>query len=164
MEAYVTLLATDTYAPGALVLAHRLRDLGTTRAIVCVVASEISDRTLHLLSKVFDSVVKVDTIRSRNHDNLRLLGRPELDITFTKIQVWNLSQYSKVVFLDADILPVKNVDILFSRPAFSAAPDAGWPDCFNSGVFVAQPSRTIYQDLIDLANTKGSFDGNHIKL
>ena len=31
---------------------------------------------------------------------------------------------------------MKNSDELFDRNEFSAAPDAGWPDCFNSGVFV----------------------------
>lgn len=35
---------------------------------------------------------------------------------------------------------LKNCDELFNRDEFSAAPDAGWPDCFNSGVFVFKPS------------------------
>jgi len=40
------------------------------------------------------------------------------------------------VFLDADTLVLDNVDELFERPELAAAPDVGWPDCFNSGVFV----------------------------
>ncbi len=39
------------------------------------------------------------------------------------------------MFLDADTLVLANSDKLFVREEFSAAPDAGWPDCFNSGVF-----------------------------
>jgi hypothetical protein len=35
---------------------------------------------------------------------------------------------------------LRNCDELFDRDEFSAAPDAGWPDCFNSGVFVFKPS------------------------
>ena len=40
---------------------------------------------------------------------------------------------------------VQNCDELFDREEFSAAPDAGWPDCFNSGVFVFVPSINTYE-------------------
>jgi len=60
----------------------------------------------------------------------------ELGITFTKLHCWRLTQYRKCVFLDADTLVLSNIDDLFERDELSAAPDAGWPDCFNSGVFV----------------------------
>ena len=39
---------------------------------------------------------------------------------------------------------LRNCDELFDREEFSAAPDAGWPDCFNSGVFVFKPSEDTY--------------------
>ena len=39
---------------------------------------------------------------------------------------------------------IQNSDELFDREEFSAAPDAGWPDCFNSGVFVFVPSQKTY--------------------
>ena len=158
-EAYVTLVATDAYASGALVLSHRLRDLGSEKDIVCLVTPNISGRVRDLLSQVC-SVIPVDTLRSTNVDNLNLLGRPDLDVTFTKIQLWRLTQYRKIVFLDADTYPLKNIDDLFKRPSsFSAAPDAGWPDCFNSGVFVTEPSESTFENLAALASEKGSFDG-----
>merc|ERR1712083_1002771 len=77
----------------------------------------------------------------------------------TKINCWKLTQFSKAVFLDADTLVLKNSDELFDREEFSAAPDAGWPDCFNSGVFVFRPNLNTYNDLVALATTTGSFDG-----
>ena len=61
-------------------------------------------------------------------------------MTLTKLHCWTLTQFSKCVFLDADTLVVANCDDLFDREEFSAAPDAGWPDCFNSGVFVFRPN------------------------
>ncbi len=70
-----------------------------------------------------------------------------------------LGRYTKCVFLDADTLPLVNVDELFDRPDFSAAPDVGWPDCFNSGVFVYTPSLEIYAALLRCAAATGSFDG-----
>lgn len=158
MEAYVTLVATDSYASGALVLAHRLRDLGSKKEIVCLVTPNISSRVQDILSKIC-TIIQVDTLRSKDYKNLKLLGRPELDITFTKIQLWKLTQYKKIVFLDADTYPIQNIDQLFERPSFSAAPDAGWPDCFNSGVFVTEPSDATFNELCQLATDKGSFDG-----
>lgn len=62
--------------------------------------------------------------------------RSDLGITFTKIHCWRLVQFRKCVFLDADTMALRNVDDLFERDELSAAPDPGWPDCFNSGVFV----------------------------
>jgi len=54
---------------------------------------------------------------------------------------------------------VQNCDELFDREELSAAPDAGWPDCFNSGVFVFKPSLETYSNVIDFAVSQGSFDG-----
>lgn len=54
---------------------------------------------------------------------------------------------------------LQNVDDLFERDELSAAPDVGWPDCFNSGVFVYRPSVDTYTALLQLAVTHGSFDG-----
>lgn len=52
-----------------------------------------------------------------------------------------------------------NVDELFDREELSAAPDVGWPDCFNSGVFVYRPSEDTYGKLVQFTLEKGSFDG-----
>jgi glycogenin glucosyltransferase len=41
----------------------------------------------------------------------------------------------------------------------SAAADVGWPDIFNSGVFVFKPSADTYGKLIKFADEVGSFDG-----
>lgn len=59
---------------------------------------------------------------------------------------------------------LKNSDELFEREELSAAPDPGWPDCFNSGVFVYRPSLDTFNNLIKLAVSKGSFDGKFISL
>lgn len=54
---------------------------------------------------------------------------------------------------------LKNADELFDRPDFSAAPDIGWPDFFNSGVFVFAPSLETYRQLVKFGLQEGSFDG-----
>jgi glycogenin glucosyltransferase len=54
---------------------------------------------------------------------------------------------------------IRHCDELFDREELSAAPDAGWPDCFNSGVFVYRPSENTFKALMQMANEQGSFDG-----
>jgi glycogenin glucosyltransferase len=111
------------------------------------------------LAAVFDHVEVVNLLNSEDTVNLALLNRPDLGVTFTKLHCWRLTQYSKCVFLDADCLVLSNVDDLFEREELSAAPDVGWPDCFNSGVFVFVPSLETYQSLVEFALSRGSFDG-----
>lgn len=111
------------------------------------------------LLAIWDRLVMVDILDSEDTANLALLQRPDLGITFTKLQGWKLTEYVKCVFLDADTLVLQNIDDLFNRPEISAAPDIGWPDCFNTGVFVFVPSKQTYDALVAHALAVGSFDG-----
>ena len=103
----------------------------------------------------------VEELDSNDSHHLSLLSRPELGVTFSKLHAWRLLEYSKCVFLDADTLVLQNVDELFDREELSAAPDIGWPDCFNSGVFVFEPSEETFSKLVALASQAGSFDGQY---
>ncbi|KAG8580863.1 hypothetical protein GDO81_007447 [Engystomops pustulosus] len=112
-----------------------------------------------VLDKVYDDVRVVDVLDSEDSAHLALMERPELGVTLTKLHCWTLIEYTKCVFMDADTMVLQNIDDLFEREELSAAPDPGWPDCFNSGVFVFQPSIKTYNQLLQLATEKGSFDG-----
>jgi len=158
-EAWVTLATTDRYALGALVVAGSLRDAGTTRSKVVMITDGVSPRMRTALSSMYDLLFDVTSMDSGDAAHLALLQRPDLGVTFTKLHCWRLIQFSKCVFLDADTIVLQNCDELFSREEFSAAPDAGWPDCFNSGVFVYKPSLQTFSDLVRMAETEGSFDG-----
>ncbi|XP_039757720.1 uncharacterized protein LOC120632017 isoform X3 [Pararge aegeria] len=158
-RAWVTLATNDSYGLGALVVAHSLRRSGSVYPAVVLITPSVTDAMRERLRAVFAEVVVVDVLDSKDAAHLALLQRPELGITFTKIHCWNLTQYEKCVFLDADTLIVQNCDELFEREELSAAPDVGWPDCFNSGVFVFTPSAETFNNLIKFASERGSFDG-----
>ncbi|CAM0135972.1 unnamed protein product [Umbelopsis sp. WA50703] len=149
-RAYVTLVVTDNAAAGALVLAHRLRDLHDSRdpgqKLLCLVTSDVSANTHHALATVYE-VVQVDTPRSKAALNLHLLGKPIAALSLAKVEIWNLTQYEKILYLDPDVLPLRPIDELFEFEELSAAPDVGWPDWFHTGVFVANPSRSTYAAL-----------------
>ncbi|PIC42939.1 hypothetical protein B9Z55_009852 [Caenorhabditis nigoni] len=158
-EAWITLATNDRYAQGALTLLNSLHSSGTNRKIHCLITNEISTSVRQELEAKFDEVTVVDVFNSNDSDNLALIGRPDLGVTFTKFHCWRLTQYTKAVFLDADTMVIRNSDELFERPDFSAAADIGWPDMFNSGVFVFSPSLETYRALVALATSSGSFDG-----
>ncbi|KAI0230725.1 Glycogenin-1 [Lamellibrachia satsuma] len=158
-QAFVTLATNDVYSVGALVLGQSLRKVGTTRKLVVMISPGVSEELRFQLKNVYDVIEPVNVLDSQDTTNLTLLSRSDLGVTFTKLHCWRLTQFSKCVFLDADTLVIQNVDDLFEREELSAAPDAGWPDCFNSGVFVFQPSLETYQSLLQFAINYGSFDG-----
>ncbi|XP_070319927.1 glycogenin-2 isoform X2 [Odocoileus virginianus] len=158
-QAFVTLATNDVYCQGALVLGQSLREHRATRRLVVLVTPQVSNPLRVILSRVFDEVIEVNLIDSADYVHLAFLKRPDLGITLTKLHCWTLTHYSKCVFLDADTLVLANIDELFDRREFSAAPDPGWPDCFNSGVFVFQPSLETHGLLLQHATDHGSFDG-----
>ncbi|XP_024844217.2 glycogenin-2 isoform X2 [Bos taurus] len=158
-QAFVTLATNDVYCQGALVLGQSLREHRATRRLVVLVTPQVSNPLRVILSRVFDEVIEVNLIDSADYVHLAFLKRPDLGITLTKLHCWTLTRYSKCVFLDADTLVLSNIDELFDRREFSAAPDPGWPDCFNSGVFVFQPSLETHSLLLQHATDHGSFDG-----
>ncbi|THV07552.1 hypothetical protein K435DRAFT_847971 [Dendrothele bispora CBS 962.96] len=167
--AFVTLLTSDHYLPGALALAAALRDIHPHPAVppeldfqtVCLVTPESVDvSSIKLLRKAFDVVIGVELILQENDKGLQLLGRPDLNAVLTKLHVFRLTQYSKIIFLDADVLPIRPLSHLFSTPhEFSAVPDVGWPDIFNSGVLVLSPGEEKFSELQQLLKAKGSWDG-----
>ncbi|XP_031301880.2 glycogenin-2 isoform X4 [Camelus dromedarius] len=158
-QAFVTLATNDMYCQGALVLGQSLRNHRTTRKLVVLITPQVSRLLRVILSRLFDEVIEVDLTDSADYIHLAFLKRPELGVTLTKLHCWTLTHYSKCVFLDADTLVLSNVDELFARTELSAAPDPGWPDCFNSGVFVFRPSLETHGLLLQHAADHGSFDG-----
>jgi len=81
--AFVTLLTSDSYLPGALTLAAALRDIHPSPApppevdfqTVCLVTPETVDvASIKLLRKAFDVVVGVEIIEEDNERGLQLLG------------------------------------------------------------------------------------------
>ncbi|KAI0491219.1 glycosyltransferase family 8 protein [Xylaria cf. heliscus] len=160
-DVYATLLLTDTYLPGALVLAHSLRDGGTTKKLVVLVTSDtVSAEAITELQSVYDKVIPVSRIRNGQPANLQLMNRTDLHSAFTKIHLWNQTQFRKIVYIDADVVAYRAPDELFDLPhPFSAAPDIGWPDLFNTGVMVLTPNAEDYRDMLALAEQGTSFDG-----
>nr|XP_036582883.1 glycogenin [Colletotrichum truncatum]KAF6791779.1 glycogenin [Colletotrichum truncatum] len=147
----------------AAVLAESLRKTGTSLPLcVIVTPSTMSADAISSLQAIFEQVIPVSTVTALTADNLNIIGRPDLHATMTKIQLWSLTQFKRLLYLDADTLVMSNLDHLFSLPdtiPFAAAPEIGFPDCFNSGVMLLRPDMKTYDELMSFASKVDSFDG-----
>lgn len=147
---YASVLTTDDYLEGLLVLIQSLRDNKHRYGCVVLLTSNISARTRFILAGHGIPYKEVHTLPnptdvSAAHRWFR---------TYSKLHVFSLAQYDKIIYLDVDMLLLENIDALFERPHMSAA-SAGslLPDCshwvhMNSGLFVAVPSTALYQDMM----------------
>lgn len=109
---------------------------------------------------IFDEVVIRPALEiPQDDENPNLLLRPWLTKTFSKLNVWTLTSHTKLVYLDSDTLIVKNIDDLFEREELSAGSEDLWPDFFNSGVLVIEPSMKTFTRLVKRAKLEPSWDG-----
>lgn len=168
--AYVTLLLNSGYLPGTLALGKSLKNTGSTVPIVLLYSKNaVKPEIVRLLhdSGLFERFINIDDdlIETRNRYELdNLLHRSELDTTLTKLNCWRMTDYDKLVYLDSDTIVIRNIDDLFTRDVTEtqifAAPDCGWPDCFNSGVFLLKPNLHTFEDISKFAENVDSFDGS----
>ncbi|GFU30688.1 glycogenin-1 [Nephila pilipes] len=158
-EAFVTMCRNNAEAMGCLVVGISLLLCRTSRTLCVVVGDGVSNAFRGPLASVFHVVQCVRAMDSLGTTKLALLEQPELGISFDKLNVWRLTQFNKCVFLNPDTLVIQNCDELFCHDELSAVPDIGWPDCFNSGVFVFVPSIQTFWQLLEFAEKQGSYDG-----
>lgn len=70
------------------------------------------------------------------------------------LKIFSLTDYDKIVFIDADMILLKNIDFLFDKPHMSAV-IAGkelhpeW-DGLNSGLMIIEPNYDEYVGLVSL--------------
>lgn len=172
-QAYVTFVTTDDYALAALSMGYSIRLTGSYRTLHCLVADGISDTAIQALSQVFDSVERVPALSNPNVEaDFRAKMLPDLISLFpkwvhngyhaelfTKLRVFNMTQYSKAIYVDADILMLKNIDELFGRPSLTAVADMMPPDIFNSGLMVIEPDDRMLADMLKKMHKLPSYNG-----
>jgi len=119
--AFVTLFTlNDSYLPAVLLLAYGLRRQQTQADLICLVTPEITITARKALVLLYDQVLEVEPIIIPH----KLAGsRPYLPLVFTKLHALRLGAdgdlgraYDKVCLLDADLLPLKHYDHLFTLP------------------------------------------------
>ena len=163
--AFVTVLwgTSSKHCLDALVLGMSLRLVRTQHDMVLLHTSDVPSCWLQVLQRFWELRL-VRHLESRGLYNGGSGGR--FEHVFTKLHVFNLTDYDKVVLLDGDMILLKNVDHLFKREAPAAlrrhaGADFGdderingedfWnhrgelSNGINAGVILLEPSRADFQ-------------------
>lgn len=150
--AYVTLTSNDLFVPGAIAVMKSLKYTGARYPIYCMISDEVSDSNRQKLLQIADDVISVPKIHSNvsGEDGDRFeVGKNWL--TFTKLNVFNLTQFDKIVYLDADCLVLHNIDEMFEFPALSGYLLAHTGE-LEAGVLVLEPNKEHFDGLISFIN------------
>uniref|UniRef100_I1P8A2 Hexosyltransferase n=1 Tax=Oryza glaberrima TaxID=4538 RepID=I1P8A2_ORYGL len=152
-EAYATVLhSSDTYLCGAIVLAQSIRRAGSTRDLVLLHDHTVSKPALAALVAAGWTPRKIKRIR-----NPRAERGTYNEYNYSKFRLWQLTDYDRVVFVNADIFVLRDLDALFGFPQLTAVGNDG--SLFNSGVMVIEPSQCTFQSLIRQRRTIRSYNG-----
>jgi len=140
---FASLITTPEYIPGALALYHSLEQTRPTFPFVLFYTSAVSERVRPLLRRLEIRGEEIEDLR--NPSPTRVGSNPNWDNTFAKLRLFGASQYSKIVYLDADMLVLRNIDILLQNPHLSAVNAGGMlPELHdwimpNTGLLVIEP-------------------------
>eukprot|EP01103_Thecamoeba_quadrilineata_P014407 TRINITY_DN4297_c0_g1_i2.p1 TRINITY_DN4297_c0_g1~~TRINITY_DN4297_c0_g1_i2.p1 ORF type:complete len:626 (+),score=85.83 TRINITY_DN4297_c0_g1_i2:153-2030(+) len=126
LRAYVSFVSTDNHMLPGLVLGRSLAKSGSKADFVMMVTSDISKHSVQLLEQAHWRVLQVPFIpnpfwkaplsagvgwfnefEARHENNRRLT-------VMTKLQVFNLTEYNRIVYLDADTMVRNNPDEMFN--------------------------------------------------
>lgn len=148
---YVSIISTDDYLCGLLVLHSSLMKTGARFPFLALLTKNISEKTIKTLQKysipykLIPENIFHPTDTSREH---RWFS------TYSKLHIFNQTEFTKIVFLDADMLILRNIDELFDRPHMSAVNAGGmiprkasWTR-LNSGLMVIEPSSKLFKDMV----------------
>eukprot|EP00746_Dinoflagellata_sp_MGD_P155049 gnl/MRDRNA2_/MRDRNA2_85174_c0_seq1.p1 gnl/MRDRNA2_/MRDRNA2_85174_c0~~gnl/MRDRNA2_/MRDRNA2_85174_c0_seq1.p1 ORF type:complete len:324 (-),score=30.96 gnl/MRDRNA2_/MRDRNA2_85174_c0_seq1:62-1033(-) len=171
--ALVTLTAHD---PGYVTGAHALgRSLSTFAKennvdMLALFIDHASKKKATLTKKLQQAgwdVIAKDPISNPNHK-----VDPRFQSTYDKLHVFNLTDYERVIYIDADMIAV-NTDPIKNLLTHPIPPDGllAVPDCashflsefnlgqeINTGLFVIKPSASLFEDLMDKRATTFSRD------
>jgi hypothetical protein len=150
--AYLAIISNEDFVDGALVLGRSLRNHSlllanrTADLAILVTSGRISKRSKGRLQRdgTYDEVIEVQSLAARAP------GAYWKD-TFDKIYMFNLTQYHKIIFMDADMICVRSMDELFFKnfgdPSFVGAigfRGGSEGPYFQTGMMVIQPRTKMF--------------------
>merc|ERR550537_1445575 len=120
-EAIATLLTTDNkdYLRGALVLGSSIRSFDSSRDMVCMVTAAVPKEWHSSLAVAGWKVVVVDEVaemwwgKSSECSNFAADQGERWGHMATKLRLWQLTQYERILYLDADTVLTGPVATLF---------------------------------------------------
>ncbi|CAL4997096.1 unnamed protein product [Urochloa decumbens] len=153
--AYVTFLAGDgDNWKGVVGLAKGLRKVGSAYPLVVAVLPDVPEAHRRMLTLQGCIVREIEPVYPP--ENQAQFAMAYYDINYSKLRIWEFVEYERMVYLDADIQVLENMDELFEldKGHFYAFADGklGPPPpalYFDAGMFVHEPSMATAKALLD---------------
>ena len=150
------MVTSDDFVIGAQVLSYSLRRQSCSFPLLCLVTPNLSPRSLSLLSGSGLTPVLVPPLPAPFPSHVAAWSA----VGLTKLRIWSLTAYTRVLYIDADCIALRPLDWLLALPLdFAAAPDIFPPDRFNAGVLLVQPSLQVFASLLSSLPVLPSYDG-----
>lgn len=149
---FISILSTNDYLNGLLVLFFSYKKTNSKYPFLVLLTPNISKKTILILKK-FNIPYKI--LSEDIHNPTDISKKHRWFKTYSKLSIFNQTKYSKIVYLDADMLILKNIDELFLCPHISATNAGGMLPrkksliYLNSGLMVVKPSTKIFRDMIN---------------
>ena len=156
--AYITILTTESYLDGVGALMLSLKKTKTEIPFYILCGPQISQHTIDRLNsfnyayilRYQTSIPFPESIATANNNR----QNTNWNHTFDKLLIFELTQFKKMVFIDADMMVTQNLDHLFALPHMSAT-NAGFSfpgnenDIdLNSGLMVIEPQPDIVERML----------------
>jgi len=170
-EAFATLLTTDNvdYLRGALVLGSSIRTFDSSRDMVALVTDKVpaewhaSLQVAGWTVKVVPELAEFWWGRSEECSHYAADQGERWGHMATKLRLWELTQYRRVLYLDADTVLTGPVSKTFETVTTFAAEAPKYHAHFNAGVLLLSPSTAVFNELLALGQQEhGSRFGNLI--
>ena len=136
-QAFVTfVMRNDAFIPGALVFAYALRRQKSRADLVCLIDEHVTEAGMQALEHVYDRVIRLQSVYVPHDKRHERQDRPFL---FTRFQALRLGRdgdlpggYEKIVIADADLLPLRSYDTLFTAPSPAGVINEHKESCMES--------------------------------
>lgn len=146
MKKYVCVLSTNSYVEGLLILNENLKMLNSKYSLFCLINETISK---DVIKKIEENNIEYKIVPKIMGEYIDA-NNPQWFHSFDKINIFNLVEYQKIIYLDLDLLILKNIDNLFSKKSISMVSDHPFSNDFNSGVMVVKPNKEDYWNMLKM--------------
>ena len=146
-KSFITYLCNDFFVPGAVALINSLKANETKYEVSCMITEGVSDEGRETLLKYGYTLIDIEKIVPNRTEGIKDRYRENSWMMFTKLNLWRLLEYDKLVFLDADCLAIDNVDEMMDMPSVSAVKDIGYGG-ISAGVLILEPDQQIFDDMM----------------
>ena len=143
MKAFITLLSTEDYLDAVLVLNRSFKEVESKYPFICGVTESLKDN-YEVISQLQRAGIKIEIIKNLEYSQAVKDKWPNHTVlnTASKISLFELTQYEKLVYIDADTMLLENIDDVMDYPDGSMigpAPSEKGDEYGFTGMFVFIP-------------------------